>query len=74
MNGSDRMLDGTIPYLGHFDAFGCVVNRKRQEIDVYIIAIESSEHDKLMQILLKIDNGITVLRPFQIPMSFYLVV
>lgn len=57
MNGSDRMLDGIIPYLGHFDDLDALSTEN--EVDEYIIAIESSEHDKLMQILLKIDNGIT---------------
>ena len=56
MNGSDRMLDGIIPYLGHFDDLDSL--SMEYEVDEYIIAIESSEHDKLMQILLKIDNGI----------------
>tara|TARA_B100000524_G_scaffold348468_1_gene253201 strand:- start:6996 stop:8390 length:1395 start_codon:yes stop_codon:yes gene_type:complete len=57
MNGNDRQLDGKLPYLGHFDDLEMV--SKETEIDEYIIAIESSEHNKLMQILLKIDNGIT---------------
>ena len=57
MNGNDRQLDGKLPYLGHFDDLEMV--SQDTEIDEYIIAIESSEHNKLMQILLKIDNGIT---------------
>ncbi len=57
MNGNDRQLDGKLPYLGHFDDLEMV--SQETEIDEYIIAIESSEHNKLMQILLKIDNGIT---------------
>jgi exopolysaccharide biosynthesis polyprenyl glycosylphosphotransferase len=57
MNGNDRQLDGKLPYLGHFDDLEEV--SKGTEIDEYIIAIESSEHNKLMQILLKIDNGTT---------------
>ena len=56
MNGNDRMLDGVIPYLGHFDNLEALSNE--YEADEYIIAIESAEHDKLMQILLKIDDGI----------------
>ncbi len=57
MNGNDRQLDGKLPYLGHFDDLEEV--SKGLDIDEYIIAIESSEHNKLMQILLKIDNGTT---------------
>jgi exopolysaccharide biosynthesis polyprenyl glycosylphosphotransferase len=56
MNGNDRMLDGVIPYLGHFDDLEALSNE--YEADEYIIAIDSAEHDKLMQILLKIDDGI----------------
>ena len=55
MNGNDRQLDGMLPYLGHFDDLELV--SKEIEVDEYIIAVESSEHDKLMQIMLKIDNG-----------------
>tara|TARA_B100001057_G_C22848611_1_gene950039 strand:+ start:612 stop:2006 length:1395 start_codon:yes stop_codon:yes gene_type:complete len=56
MNGNDRQLDGKLTYLGHFDDLEEI--SKGIEIDEYIIAVESSEHNKLMQILLKIDNGI----------------
>ena len=55
MNGNDRQLDGMLPYLGHFDDLELV--SKEIAVDEYIIAAESSEHDKLMQIMLKIDNG-----------------
>mgnify|MGYP003692567787 FL=1 len=55
MNGNDRKLDGTIPYLGHFEQLDEI--KKTQDIDEYIIAIESSEHNKLMNIMLKIDDG-----------------
>ena len=55
MNGNDRQLDGKLPYLGHFDDLEVV--SKEIEVDEYIIAVESSEHNKLMQIMLKIDNG-----------------
>ena len=55
MNGNDRQLDGKLPYLGHFNDLDVV--SKEIEVDEYIIAVESSEHNKLMQIMLKIDNG-----------------
>ena len=55
MNGNDRRLDGVLPYLGHFDDLENI--SKQEDVDEYIIAIESAEHDKLMQILLKIDHG-----------------
>ena len=55
MNGNDRQLDGKLPYLGRFDDLELVA--KEIEVDEYIIAVESSEHNKLMQIMLKIDNG-----------------
>ena len=55
MNGSDRKLDDIIPYLGHFEDLEKI--KEQYDIDEYIIAIESSEHNKLMNILLKIDDG-----------------
>ena len=55
MNGSDRKLDDIIPYLGHFEDLDNI--KEQYYIDEYIIAIESSEHNKLMNILLKIDDG-----------------
>ena len=55
MNGSDRKLDDIIPYLGHFEDLDNI--KEQYDIDEYIIAIESSEHNKLMNILLKIDDG-----------------
>ena len=55
MNGNDRKLDDIIPYLGHFEDLEKI--KGQYDIDEYIIAIESSEHNKLMNILLKIDDG-----------------
>ncbi len=55
MNGNDRKLDDIIPYLGHFEDLENI--KEQYDIDEYIIAIESSEHNKLMNILLKIDDG-----------------
>ncbi len=55
MNGNDRKLDDIIPYLGHFEDLEKI--KVQYDIDEYIIAIESSEHNKLMNILLKIDDG-----------------
>ena len=55
MNGNDRKLDEIIPYLGHFEDLEKI--KVQYDIDEYIIAIESSEHNKLMNILLKIDDG-----------------
>ena len=55
MNGNDRKLDSILPYLGHFNDLEGI--SQKEEVDEYIIAIESSEHNKLMHILLKIDNG-----------------
>ena len=43
MNGNDRQLDGKLPYLGHFDDLEEI--SKGIEIDEYIIAVESSEHN-----------------------------
>ena len=54
MNGNDRKLEDVIPYLGHFKQLDQITSGIH--VDEYIIAIESSEHDKLMNILLKIDD------------------
>jgi len=53
-NGNDRKLDDVLPYLGHFDQLDKVI--PTFDIDEYIIAIESAEHNKLMHILLKVDD------------------
>lgn len=52
VNGNDRQLDGTFPYLGHVsDLTNILVDHDFDEI---VIAIESSDHDRLQKIIEKI--------------------
>ena len=54
INGSDRMLDGSLPYLGHMSQLEEILaNHSVEEI---IIAIEPSDHDRLQKILARIHN------------------
>jgi len=54
VNGSDRMLDTALPYLGHVqDLEGILANHSVEEI---ILAIEPSDHDRLQKIITKIHN------------------
>jgi exopolysaccharide biosynthesis polyprenyl glycosylphosphotransferase len=54
VNGSDPMLDGSLPYLGHVSRLEEILaNHTVEEI---IIAIEPSDHDRLQKILARIHN------------------
>ncbi|MEY4215841.1 MAG: hypothetical protein RLZZ68_297 [Bacteroidota bacterium] len=54
INGSDRMLDAQVPYLGHVrDLNEILANHEVEEI---IMAIEPSDHDRLQKILARIHN------------------
>lgn len=57
LNGVDRLPEKHIPYLGHADELE-VILKKHQPQEV-IVAIESSEHERLKSILALIDNGDT---------------
>ena len=54
MNGSDKLLEGDLPYLGHITSLETVM--EEQKIEEVIIAVESSEHTKLNEILSKISG------------------
>ncbi len=55
VNGKDKLLEPFIPYLGHEkDLESILLNAEFEEI---IIAIEATEHDRLKNILLRIDDG-----------------
>lgn len=55
LNGSDKSLEKQLPLLGHFSAIQHVLNE--HHIEEVILAIDSTEHSKLREILAKIDNG-----------------
>jgi exopolysaccharide biosynthesis polyprenyl glycosylphosphotransferase len=55
INGSDRMLDDQLPYLGHIQNLEDIL-LNHQEVEEIIIAIEPSDHDRLQKILARIHN------------------
>lgn len=52
LNGIDKLLEDKIPYLGHADQLEKVI--KDYEIEEVIIALDSSEHEKLKNIISRI--------------------
>ena len=57
LNGIDKQLETQLKYLGHADQIEWVI--KNYDIEEVIIALESTEHDKLKALLGKIENGNT---------------
>ena len=55
INGVDKLLEDKIPYLGHIDDFDTLM--REHEIEEVIIALESSEHDRLKKIISKLEGG-----------------
>ena len=55
INGVDRQLESQLPYLGHLDQLEQVL--QDYEIEEAIIALESTEHDKLKSIVSRIEGG-----------------
>ncbi|MFM7668640.1 MAG: sugar transferase, partial [Bacteroidota bacterium] len=57
LNGVDKKLEENLTYLGHADHIEWVI--KNEGIEEVIIALESTEHDKLKKLISKIENGHT---------------
>jgi len=57
LNGVDKKLEKKLAYLGHADEIEWVI--KNEKIEEVIIALESTEHDKLKHLIGKIENGST---------------
>jgi exopolysaccharide biosynthesis polyprenyl glycosylphosphotransferase len=55
VNGKDRLLDGYINYFGHEKELEKVISEN--EIEEVIIAIENTEHNRLQDFLVRIDDG-----------------
>ncbi len=55
VNGKDRLLDGHLHYFGHEVDLEKVI--RENEIEEVIIAIENSEHNRLKDFLVRIDDG-----------------
>jgi exopolysaccharide biosynthesis polyprenyl glycosylphosphotransferase len=57
LNGIDKQLETQLAYLGHADQIEWAI--KNNDIEEVIIALESTEHDKLKALIGKIENGNT---------------
>lgn len=55
LNGIDRQLEKELPYLGHVDQVEEIL--LKHEIEEVIIALESTEHERLKNIISRIDTG-----------------
>jgi exopolysaccharide biosynthesis polyprenyl glycosylphosphotransferase len=55
VNGKDKLLEPYIRYLGHEKDLESIL--EKNQIEEIIIAIEATEHDRLKNILLRIDDG-----------------
>lgn len=55
INGVDRQLEKKLIYLGHLNDLEMILREK--EIEEVIIALESTEHDKLRSIISRIEGG-----------------
>jgi exopolysaccharide biosynthesis polyprenyl glycosylphosphotransferase len=55
VNGKDRLLENYIPYLGHEINLEAIL--QQVQVEEIIIAIEATEHDRLKNMLLRIDDG-----------------
>lgn len=55
VNGRDNLLNGILPHLGKTPELETVLETQR--VEEVIIAVESSDHDRLKDIIARIDNG-----------------
>lgn len=55
LNGVDKLLENQLPYLGHFDDVERIL--RDHKIEEVIIALESSEHDRLKKIISRLEGG-----------------
>lgn len=55
VNGRDNLLSGMLPHLGKTPEIEHVL--ASQQVEEVIIAVESSDHDRLKDIISRIDNG-----------------
>jgi len=55
LNGIDKLLENEVPYLGHADELEKII--AKNELDEVIIALESTEHERLQSIISRIDSG-----------------
>ena len=55
LNGIDKLLEDHLPYLGHVDDVEQIL--REHEIEEVIIALESVEHDRLKNIISRLEGG-----------------
>ncbi len=55
INGTDRLLDQQVNYLGHCDKLELLISEHK--VDEVIIAIESSDHKRIQKIITRIQDG-----------------
>lgn len=55
LNGIDRLLEDHLPYLGHVNDVERIL--RENNIEEAIIALESSEHDRLKSIISRLEGG-----------------
>lgn len=60
INGVDKKLEGRLKYLGHADQLENIL--ADNEVEEVIIALDSTEHDKLRSILTKVDERNVVIK------------
>ncbi len=66
LNGIDKVLEQKIPYLGHINNIDEIISSN--QIEEVIIALESSEHERLRSIISKISNKGLVIK---VPADMY---
>lgn len=55
LNGVDRQLEKTLTYLGHINDVEAIL--RKNEIEQVIIAVESVEHDRLRNVISRLEGG-----------------
>lgn len=55
INGVDKLLEDKIPYLGHIDEIEGIL--RNHSIEEVIIALESTEHDRIKRIVSRLEGG-----------------
>lgn len=60
LNGIDKLLEDKLPYLGHADNLSQII--REHKVEEVIIALESTEHERLRSIISRINNDRVVIK------------
>lgn len=60
LNGIDKLLENQLPYLGHANQLSEII--RENNVEEVIIALESTEHERLRSIISKINNDRVVIK------------